>query len=648
MSTFGNKEHWMAPMNAFCATSRMQFESFVNEICEVSLDEQLPTGTPSNTSDERGVRVSASAQDPMGADLPSGHLDRSDINPLQAVPGASESDVGIQSRKHAQSGSLSSRISPPIATEERMQELRPTSPSDFNTGDSIAYSSSFSTDAEDPEERPDLSEMSDEFVLAAEGVAPVSREIAQGVSPTTRDTDSRMSMASQNTVIWLGSESSGTVSPLQKESFRQSSRASVGSLGSLDVISDELTALGRLSSKALDSETAVNSADVDSDDAHSDASDTTEAMMPPSIPLSRERTSGSTDSTEASRLSSTHTAETPPSTARTVPSLKGRRSPDISLNDPLHVVFERLPSNAREGLLTLPGLIDSSKNLALLAKLWLESMEIRVHRAAAVAAASDVKARSNVNAIIGELRDVDSPLGQFHRLCIELRDKADGCRASALDKQIKGKVESEEEEGGISANTISVKWVAVAERMEAAPHEFWTVRNARRGSRDSRESSVYTATAGSEGYSRSSISSRASRESIDTIRSISTMASGAPPPPAISRDARFERGNQSRDRGQVSIGGPIKSYPDNPTRSSGRGSRNMWGRFTGSGTPSTIPTSGTTGSAKKWNSRESVNSSGSSERTGSVASAKSKAPKERKKSPQRTAEQNALRKLNMM
>lgn len=50
MTTFGNKEPWMEPMNKFLAANRAEFKQFVDHICSVSADRPAPVVTPSYTT----------------------------------------------------------------------------------------------------------------------------------------------------------------------------------------------------------------------------------------------------------------------------------------------------------------------------------------------------------------------------------------------------------------------------------------------------------------------------------------------------------------------------------------------------------------------------------------------------------------------
>ena len=47
MTTFGSKESWMEPMNAFLASHRQEFKTFVDDICSISADHRTSTIPPS-------------------------------------------------------------------------------------------------------------------------------------------------------------------------------------------------------------------------------------------------------------------------------------------------------------------------------------------------------------------------------------------------------------------------------------------------------------------------------------------------------------------------------------------------------------------------------------------------------------------------
>ncbi|KAJ5814734.1 hypothetical protein N7474_006511 [Penicillium riverlandense] len=50
MTTFGNKEPWMEPMNKFLSGSRSEFKHFVDQICAIPADRPTPMVTPSYTT----------------------------------------------------------------------------------------------------------------------------------------------------------------------------------------------------------------------------------------------------------------------------------------------------------------------------------------------------------------------------------------------------------------------------------------------------------------------------------------------------------------------------------------------------------------------------------------------------------------------
>ncbi|CAI7607010.1 unnamed protein product [Penicillium pancosmium] len=50
MTTFGNKEPWMEPMNKFLVGNRSDFKQFVDDICSISADQPAPIPTPSYTT----------------------------------------------------------------------------------------------------------------------------------------------------------------------------------------------------------------------------------------------------------------------------------------------------------------------------------------------------------------------------------------------------------------------------------------------------------------------------------------------------------------------------------------------------------------------------------------------------------------------
>lgn len=50
MTTFGNKEPWMEPMNKFLVGHRSEFKEFVDSVCAIPADRPVPVVTPSYTT----------------------------------------------------------------------------------------------------------------------------------------------------------------------------------------------------------------------------------------------------------------------------------------------------------------------------------------------------------------------------------------------------------------------------------------------------------------------------------------------------------------------------------------------------------------------------------------------------------------------
>lgn len=50
MTTFGNKEPWMEPMNKFLVAHRSEFKDFVDSVCAIPADRPVPVVTPSYTT----------------------------------------------------------------------------------------------------------------------------------------------------------------------------------------------------------------------------------------------------------------------------------------------------------------------------------------------------------------------------------------------------------------------------------------------------------------------------------------------------------------------------------------------------------------------------------------------------------------------
>ena len=116
-------------------------------------------------------------------------------------------------------------------------------------------------------------------------------------------------------------------------------------------------------------------------------------------------------------------------------------------------VYKRLAATSREGFPSLPHLIDGPRNVAGLADLWLDNVNM-----AKSSGGSDSSGPS--------FRDPTGDLARFHALCVGVRQRINHCitRAEHTDR---------------TASPLTHKWVAIAERIEVAPGDFW-VRKPRR------------------------------------------------------------------------------------------------------------------------------------------------------------------------
>lgn len=673
MSTFGNKEHWMAPMNTFCSATRGQFESFIDSICDVDIsdadpatthgtqegsdakatapvDEDAQAASQSEEDDQRPPRVDADTGVPVlrSRRIPSTESPRFHVYDPPSRPGSTATQIHIPSMRPPTRASLNSNTSSTAGGSAAGVSLpgsrSSSSPSGFNTEESVAYMSSFAI--EDPlAESRSPSPEDENLRLVSE-----DRKSSDTVFIDSQDSevDSRASIISSDTIVYIGPQDDKRELKSSYSRVETSDRARQNALRYLQGDSSTSDLVKKLESSAAQgeaTETDARSAEGLSDNssiyesasgrssrkgsqgehlskgtmkpaAHSSGG-TEAATGKPQPPLHkkdshRDRTSAPLN--DKSRPATPQTVISRPSTAHSVYSLKARPSLDLPPDDPLRLVLDRLPPHAREGFLSLPGLIDPAKNLALLVNLWLDSLEVRVHRAAAAAAARNNDDRASVEPILRELDDPYNNLARFHHICQELRDKAFAYRQSAERGQEEMEIDEEEENTGITAANIVVKWVSIAERMETSPHEFWVTRaDDRPWSRAS--SSLYPATISSEEYARTT-SSGGSNEAT----SPSSLYSAAPAPPNISRDR--ERGGKPRT-------GRISLFSSNS---------------------STLGTkSGQSGKDKKGAKPHSI-SSGGSDKSGqeSRSSAGKSSTKPRKKSPPRSAEDNAMRKLGWM
>ena len=632
MSTFGNKEHWMAPMNAFCSTNRRQFENFINIICDIDLSEVDQVSLTQTLAAASAPNLTASAPD------------------VEQVQTQADPSVMPKDDPNSRPSSTSTIIFSPVGLHP--PDSRPMSPSDFNTAESVAYTSSFATEIPLPIPGSHSPHFLPEDEVAPEDVHPeehIQEQRSPSLVENTTRASSRQSVASYDTAIYVGTTQTSRPQSLIRKSLQ---RASLVSSKSVDPAQRERYTEGEQGDETSIYESAIASPELEQFESASSISDADDDAVLPDIAKSKERPTGLSKQQDApgtSQSTEAQTAATKSARAASIGSLRSRPSLDLPPSDPLRLILEHLPPHAREGLLTLPGLIDPAKNLALLVNLWLGSVEIRIHRAAAAAAAASNEDadKQSIAPILRELDDTNSKLAELHHFCLKLKDKANIYRAQAEDIGAKEKAESIEEEGGITASSIAVKWVSIAERMEASPHEFWRMRSQGMSLKDGSASSVDTATMGSDSSERLTMSSR---DSVDTMRSGSTTFSAAPPPPAISRDPRSEReaNRSSKPSTRQSQGKDARSPEELPTL------RRGWGRFTGSGGGgSSAPQSSRSGYKDRNESRAgSMHSSGSgSDKTSTTApnTAKSSSSKKsRRRSPERTAEQTAMRKLGWM
>lgn len=109
-------------------------------------------------------------------------------------------------------------------------------------------------------------------------------------------------------------------------------------------------------------------------------------------------------------------------------------------------MFTRLPQLSREGLPSLPYLIDHTRNFASLVNLWANSFPSK-----------------GMN-ITTALETLDHDLRHFHEVCMKLRIRTQSCLAQA-------------EQDEKHRSSISEKWQAIAEQIGARPGEFREDRN---------------------------------------------------------------------------------------------------------------------------------------------------------------------------
>ena len=618
MTTFGNKEPWMAPMNSFCTSNQHQFESFIESICDIDIETppkpQMPglESTSTTEAETTGPHSPSSTYSATSTSRNRGSGNKT----YESTARRPESVITViepESSTVAGEPDVASAVSSPVDS--------PISPSDFDIDESAAYRDSFAVD---------------EWSLKTESLDDDTEWIEsrrRSLDLATEEIANRASTASGDTIIHVG-----PLRDSKQESNFKGSWLRIDEDEDVDDKDEDLDESTRASSRSLPRAEGT----ITSDDRFgiTNANHTQPANEPLTrlsqlrhgyreIRVSQERqealqASGSQDGilsevgSPPSRIEQSKTyRSTPPSqgslrSSSSTRTLRSRPSLELSSNDPLRLVLERLPATAREGLLSLPGLIDPAKNLAFLVDSWLGSIEIRMHRAAESEAAMNGGNNESTTAIMQELNNQESCLGKFHHLCLEADEKVSSYLKKAIAECAEN-AEQNEDETGITARSIAVKWVTIAERMEAAPEEFWAWRAAARpGSNDS---SVYTRTVNSDEYA-------SSRGSLGTMSPMSPYSPAIPPP------------NIARER-------------EKPTRAKSGG----LSLFSSAGFNSGIPsTRGQPSLKDKKSSKPPSVSSGGSVETGraSKLSGSRASTKSRKKSPSRTAEDNAMRKLGWM
>ncbi|KAL9088806.1 MAG: hypothetical protein Q9159_002917 [Coniocarpon cinnabarinum] len=637
MSLFGPKEFWMNPMNSFCKSNRDDFQRFINQICDVDLETRNDQVT-----DETQTRDTLNSDQHV--------LDQSDRSlqkreevespELRVGQRSSRSDTSREARGLRNSPSSSTRSPEIMVSRQKKVSGDGEVPTLLDTTESAACIESFS--AEDTKSASSSIKSFDLYPDATnEQTSPVNPTSSQG--PDRSGVDSRMSIASHSTAIWVGPEHTQSSSVVKTGNVTPDSRVSMSSNLSASDITSTFANLEVGDINRIDNLKSVLGRG-DQLETDSTSSSSAEDALPPSILRPRHGEAASSaqlDRRELSNQSSSQTLSTYQSTAPSSRPLNGKSSIDQRLAASPHSVLDCLPDHHRGGLLTLPGLVDYGHSLALLADLWLKNFESRLQQARMAPASEQDQYVNTPMFMTREFGDSKNPLGQFHRLSQQARDKAkrhqDWTRTALFD----GPYAEDDEGGGITAPNISVKWVTIAEAMETSPHLYWIVRDDGRSSRGSRTTSAYSRTMSFDKYAPSSLSSP-SRESVDTMRSVSTMASAAPFPPPISRDPRErQRSSNFKKPGHISIGAPPKSS----TAEAPAGGKKRFGFFSGSNASGSLQSSATSTTGRSATSQDSGGSS-PSERSGKDSKGPSKSSKkERRKSPPRTQEQTAMRKL---
>ncbi|KAI9725435.1 MAG: hypothetical protein M1828_003106 [Chrysothrix sp. TS-e1954] len=125
------------------------------------------------------------------------------------------------------------------------------------------------------------------------------------------------------------------------------------------------------------------------------------------------------------------------------------------------MIFDKLPLLSREGFPSLPHLIDRARNFSALVALWLEATANNEgNQTDHNHATTDSSTTDFPSLAPPRISEFSPTLGRFHEACRVLSHRTADVRERCDVVERRN-------------SAIACKWVGIAERMEAAPGEFW-------------------------------------------------------------------------------------------------------------------------------------------------------------------------------
>lgn len=270
---------------------------------------------------------------------------------------------------------------------------------------------------------------------------------------------------------------------------------------------------------------------------------------------------------------------------------------------PLEAVSRRLHPSAREGHLSHPALIDPARNMAALVDLWLDSVDTTEEYSAFLVAKAS-----------------QDDLARFHRMCLRLQEKAKG-HVQHLDMVAESS----------STGLVPQKWAVIAENIEARPELYW---------RSSIEKPQKQPERPQKAATEETKPSSKEKKAKDKDKSISERDVGSSP-----TTGRAVRSIPEEPDSHRHSNGSVARVPTGDRHASAESTRNQRSSLlTVSSEVESFPPDIRRGRDARPGS-SSRNSTGSDKSRGAKSTVSKRT---KKKSPPRTKEENAMRKLGWM